>query len=69
MGNAKARFGKEGRRKHVIVVDAGAVGLLIARAFKAASLGTAKERSKGSLLEGDNTLEAVTAADMVLLRQ
>ena len=53
----------------MIVVQAGAVGILIARAFKAAALGSAQEGSEGSRLEGDNTLPAITAADMGLFVQ
>ena len=62
VGNAKPRFGKEGRREDVIVVHARAVGRLIARAFKAASCRSAVKRAEGSLLEGNDTLIAVAAA-------
>ena len=69
MGKTNTHFSKECRREYVIVVQAGAVGLLISRALKAASLRSAQKGSEGSRLEGDNALPAVTAAEMVLFVQ
>ncbi len=66
VGHAEPNLGKESRRKHPVVVQPGAVGLLIARAFKTATRRTTQKRSKRRSLEGKNPLEAVAPAQMVL---
>ena len=69
VGYADTHFGQEGRREDVIEIGARAKGLLVAGAFKAAALRSAKESTKSGLLEGDNLLVAVTATHVVLAGQ
>src|SRR5665213_766133 len=67
VGDAYAGFGAEARREDVIPVAAGAVGILGAVGFKAATLWTAQEVTERRRLVGGVVLKAVPAAEVILL--
>jgi hypothetical protein len=69
VGNADSSFGEERGREDVVVVDAGAVGDLVSGPLKSAALGSAQERSKSGLLEGDRFLITIAKAEMILLSE
>jgi len=62
MGNAETGFREEGGGEDVIVIEAGAVGVLVAGALETSPGGTACERTEGGLLVGEDALPAVAAA-------
>src|SRR3984957_18679049 len=67
MGNADAHVGKQGGRKDVVVVEAGAVGGGGAGGLKATAGRATEERAEDRRLEGVDRLMAEAAAQVVLL--
>ena len=67
MGQADARFGKQGGREDVVVVEAGAVGRCDTGGFKSAASGAAQERAEERRLVGGRVLMAEAPAQVVLL--
>ncbi len=69
VGDAEAEFSEEGWGEDVVVVDAGAIGALVAGALEAATGRAADEGTEGGRLKGEDALPAVTTAEVVTLIQ
>ena len=67
MGQARAGFGKQCRRKYVIVVETGAVGRCCSGSFKATAGGSAQEGAEQRCLECGRSLVAEPAAQVIFL--
>ena len=68
MGQAGARFGNQGGRKGMVVIEAGAIGCRDSGRFKSTASGPPEERTKERRLVRGCVLMAETAAQMILVR-